>query len=156
MTPDSVQAETGAPDRMPEEGHLFYAVRLAIKHPTVDPDRITQALGITPDWSWKVGASRSTPAGRSLPGRHGETYWTSARRVTAHRAFFDTAVDFLDMLERHADFVRGLADSGGTVAIVAHLSGADNIGDDLTPAMLARMAALNIGLGIEVFPDFAP
>lgn len=45
---------------------------LRIKHPSLDPDTITETLGLEPEECIKVGTSASKSGGRRL---HSESYW---------------------------------------------------------------------------------
>jgi hypothetical protein len=46
-----------------ESRDLRYQVRLLIRHPAIDPDRITSKLGLTPHLSAMVGSVRKNPRG---------------------------------------------------------------------------------------------
>ena len=54
-----------------------YCVSLRITHPKIDPDKITNTLGIKPDFKWKFGEPRRTPRGIALAGKNTESYWTA-------------------------------------------------------------------------------
>lgn len=135
-----------------DDEHLRYSVGLMIKHPTLDPAEISRELGMVPKHSWVAGASRETPAGTPLPGTYPHSYWVTSEVVRGRRFFFEGAVAMLERLEAASDFVRGITDSGGTVAINVGLFGGENIGDTIGGSALTRFAALNIQLGVEVFP----
>ena len=48
---------------------------LRIRHPDIDPEEISTALGLTPEHCFKAGESRSSRAGSRSTGRHSQTYW---------------------------------------------------------------------------------
>lgn len=54
---------------------------LRIKHPTMDPDAITETLGLEPEECIKVGTTASKSGGRSL---HSESYWIADLTVPSH------------------------------------------------------------------------
>ena len=50
---------------------------LRIRHPSIDPDEISRALGLEPEHSFKAGASR----GPRSSGHHTQTYWLAPASV---------------------------------------------------------------------------
>jgi len=49
-------------------------ISLRIRHPSIDPTEISEALGLEPRHSFKAGEVREASSGGSA-GRHGQTYW---------------------------------------------------------------------------------
>lgn len=133
---------------------LRYSLVLTIKHPTIEPATISEALGLSPTRSWTAGEPRTTPAGTVLPGVNPASFWSLSEARTGHREFFAAALDMVQNLERSVDFLSHLTDSGGIISIVVQLPGKVNIGDQIAPGELMRIARLGIFLGVEVFPDF--
>ena len=131
---------------------LRYSVTLMIKHPRLDPARISQELGIDPDHSWAAGEDRRTPAGSPLPGKYPTSYWAFSTKTYDNRCFFDSVAELLNRLEAAPNFIRSIADGGGTTFINVGLFGGQNIGDAVSSSLLARFVELKVGLGIEVFP----
>jgi len=54
-----------------------HKVSLRITHPTIDPQSITNTLGLKPSRSWQVGTPRKTPNGGELEAINIETYWSA-------------------------------------------------------------------------------
>ena len=87
-----------------------FAVSLRLRHPSIDPQEITDALGLVPSRSWRAGDHRTTPAGELLGGINDHTYWV-ARLPVSDGA--DAEVDplaatiehGLSVLEQHAEFM---------------------------------------------------
>lgn len=136
----------------PETEELSFSIRLLIKHPSCDPSEITRELGLTPHLAHKVGDARQTPKGTSLPGTYRETAWGHTIRVTGERYFFRSAEALIGKLEERASFLQHLSETGGTVCLIFNLRGEHNVGDDLGWRSLARLVALRVDLGVEVFP----
>lgn len=132
---------------------LKYSILLVIKHPSLEPDRITNELRMSPTASWVVGEQRSTPAGRRLSGVNESSFWSLKTEAYGDRFFFEGLGDFLTRLEENSEFVINLAETGGSIAIIIHLSGGFNIGDEMSWGDLDRLARLKVSLGIEVFPS---
>lgn len=131
---------------------LKYGIVLMIKHPDMDPARITSALGIAPRRVWKAGDPRQTPIGTKLPGQWPGSYWMIAEEEVGYRDFFTSVENWVDKLEPFATFLSEIIGTGGSISIALQLSGKQNIGDIIGWEYLARLAALKITLGVEVFP----
>ncbi|MBD0274331.1 MAG: hypothetical protein ICV73_20660 [Acetobacteraceae bacterium] len=131
---------------------LRYSVSLMISHPHLKRAEMTRALGVTPMYGWDAGEPRRTPAGTPQPGNRWNTYWGFSNVTRGKRAFFAGAVGMLERLEKAADFIRGITDSGGKISITVGLYGGQNIGDAIGWSELVRFAALEVELGVEVFP----
>jgi hypothetical protein len=88
---------------------------LRIKHPTMDPDAITETLGLEPEECIKMGASASTSGGRRL---HSESYWIAGLTVPSMAELGRWEVDAPEVR-----LAGGFPQSGERVAI-KHLLGA--------------------------------
>jgi hypothetical protein len=81
-------------EKAPTEGEdngFRYVVRLLIKHPHIDPARITAGLELPPNHFHVAGGIRTTPTGQVLPGLHKESSWSHSFRVEGNRGFFPTS-----------------------------------------------------------------
>jgi hypothetical protein len=133
---------------------LRYKIRLLIRHPTIDPDRITNTLRLVPHLSAMVGNVRKNPKGAVLSGLHKDSVWSYSFRVERNRWLSKDVVMLIDKLEPHRDFLIEMENSGGSISLVLDLPGDVNIGDVFSWRDLARLGALRIDLSIEVFPEF--
>lgn len=133
---------------------LRYGVRILIKHPHIDPSKITDVLRLKPNSTTIAGAPRTTPKGGPLPGVYPESAWSHWFDVERNRRFFQDVTKLIDRLEPYKEFLHEIVDQGGTVDLIVNLPGDINIGDALGWRDMARLAALRIDLGVEVFPDF--
>jgi hypothetical protein len=140
------------PDK--EDSELRYSVRLLIKHPDIDPVRITETLGLTPHLSATAGSERRNPAGAIVPGPHKVSVWSHSFDVKGKRRFFSDVEKMIDKLEPHEVLLSEIANSGGSIILIIDLPGDVNIGSTLHWRELARLSALHIDLGVEVFPQF--
>jgi hypothetical protein len=130
-----------------------YRVRLLIRHPHVDPARITHALGLDGHYSARAGSARKSPNGDPLPGLYKTSFWTHSFHTERNRRFFSDIEKMITRLESYRPFLAELVDGGGSIQLIVHLRGTTNIGDTLPWRDMARLSALQIDLGIEVFPD---
>ena len=133
---------------------LRFEIRLLIRHPSIDPDRITKTLQLSPDLAHMVGAARKGPKGHPLPGLHRDSVWSHWFVVERNRFFFRDVKKLIDRLEPHKAFLIDLEKGGGSVCLILHLPGDINIGDELGWREMERLSAMRIDLGVEVFPEF--
>ena len=137
-----------------DDAQFEFAIQLMIKHPSMDPARISTKLGLRPNHSWKAGEPRAAPNGQRLPGVNPTSYWVSSERTTGKRLFFENVLELVRRLEPSSELIAEIVSSGGFVLITVQLPGKTNIGAVLDWQGLARIAALKIELGIEVFPGW--
>jgi hypothetical protein len=137
-----------------ENSQLRYRVRLVIHHPNIDPDHITETLGLTPHHSAIAGSVRKTPKGTILPGPHRTSVWSHSYRVERHRHFFSEIAKMIDRLEPHKALLHEIDESGGSICLIADLPGEVNIGSEFPWRDMARLSDLHIDLGIEVYPEY--
>ena len=52
-----------------------YRISLRLRHPSMVPQAMTDALGLRPKHAWRAGEPRSTLEGRLLGGVRSESYW---------------------------------------------------------------------------------
>lgn len=136
-----------------ENRMLRYKIRVLIKHPNIDPARITGVLGLNPSVTATAGGARKTPTGRLLPGVHKVSAWTHSYTVRGHRHFFSRIEETITKLESHKAFLAEISDGDGVIYLIVDLLGKTNIGDVLSWQAMMRLSALHINLSIEVFPD---
>ena len=131
----------------------YYSFSLRFFHPSINPAEITKTLNIEPDYAWKVGSKRRTPDGTILEGKHTQSYWCANHETTGQRNFFKEIEKMLNYLTKnHRPFFDKIAKESGRVEIYLQLHGRNNIGSSLKPKIMKLMVALNIELGVEVFP----
>ncbi len=135
-----------------------FAVSLTIRHPSVDPQEITRALGFEPQHSWKAGEKRRTAQGRQLEGRYHESYWTgefreldaSLRGVVEIEAVLLQAVV---QLRRSQQFLSRLQSEGATVELYVEAAGGTEFTVALSPQLTAMLARSGFSLVFTVHAD---
>src|SRR6516225_3113675 len=111
-----------------DEGNaLRYTVRLLIKHPNIDPDRITETLGLTPHHCAIAGSGRRTPDDAVRPGTHKASVWSYSFDVIGKRRFFSDVEKLIERLEPHRTLLTEIANGGGNTDLIVHLPGDVNI-----------------------------
>lgn len=134
------------------EHGLAYRVRIRILHPTEPLDCITASTGVTPTVLQRAGDPRVNPSGKPLHGTFPCSLWGWSEEFRNSRDFSAGVARAIDIIAPIAELVSGLRSSGGQVEVILHLRGDQNIGAIIRSGELARMAALGIDFGIEIFP----
>ncbi len=134
-----------------------FAVSLTIRHPSIDPEEITRALGFEPQHSWKAGEKRRTAQGRLLDGSYHESYWTgefreldaSLRGVVEIEAVLLQAVV---QLRRSQKFLSRLQSEGATVELYVEAAGTE-FTVALSPQLTSMLARSGFSLVFTVHAD---
>jgi hypothetical protein len=131
-----------------------YNIIFRIRHPSIDPDKLTKRFRMKPHRFWKVGEFRRFPHGDVLKTRNKDSFWScSEDYVGKVRTFFGKVDRLANRLKRHKAFLHQISAASGKSEIYIQLHGDENIGDTLSPKTLALLAELNIFLSVEVFPS---
>ena len=129
-----------------------FDIDLFIIHPTLDPSRIEEALGLTAEVVHRVGDRRKTPNGRLLEGTYRDTRWRHKRRFeTAGQHFAQRIIELLGDIEAHRGFFHELRTAGGSACVILQLLGDGYLGDTLSQEALKRLADLQLDFGIECY-----
>jgi hypothetical protein len=137
--------------------HYHFRISLRVRHPSIEPGRITEALGMEPDRCWKAGEPRQTPTGMPLAGSNRDTYWTA--RITTGRwplALNDAIHETLRGLVRHRSFLHEIRAEEGKVELFVGWFFEDQSGDEFTHQCLALAGDLQIDLSIDVYSPEQP
>ena len=149
-----------------------FEISLRIRHPSIDPDQISQELKVEPEHSFKCGDPRESGSGNALTSLHAETYWlgTSStltgsmllaglerarfarERVQATSQMSLTlALDasVVGFLRSHADFIRRLQNEDGQVSLLIELSTNALNGFTLSPQFTRVVSELGIAVELD-------
>jgi hypothetical protein len=144
-------------DEFAPRTHYHFRISLRIRHPSIDPEEITEALGIEPERSWKVGEPRQTPAGRLLTDSNPDTYWTA--NIVAGRWPTNINEAILGSLKRlvcFRSFLHRIRIEGGTAELFVGWFFENQSGDVLTHPCLALAGDLQIDLSFDIYPPDQP
>ena len=135
-------------------GHEF-TISLGVRHPSMDPSRITQALGLEPGHVWSDGQPRTSPTGDALPGNHRESYWiceiAPRPKFPGERGEVDRDLSrLLDKLRASGDFIQELQRSGGATELLLTIFAHGDFRMELPPEMSSLLGRMGISLSIEV------
>ena len=134
-----------------------YCVALRIWHPTINPDSITQKMGLQPEFKCAVGEPRSTPKGETLKGINKETYWTAnlhkGKNLGSREiALEDYLTDQVSKLKKSEGYFRHIRKTGGRIEFFVGLFCNKNMGAELPSSLLAGMGKLGIDLSLDIYP----
>jgi hypothetical protein len=132
-----------------------FTISLRIRHPTVDPDRITNALGIEPQHTWKAGDPRRDPGGEELEGDYRESYWMGrlmdAPQLSSGRLSVESVLQrTLDQLRRSHEFLDELNTNGGVAELQVSLYARENFRLELPADSLALLSRLRVSVVLDV------
>ena len=141
-----------------------FTISLRIRHPTIDPDRITKALGIEPQHTWKAGDPRRDPGGEELEGDYRESYWMGrlmdAPQLSSGRLSVESVLQrTLDQLRRSHEFLDELNTNGGVAELQVSLYARENFRLELPADSLALLSRLRVSVVLDVHlhtPHTAP
>lgn len=132
-----------------------FTMSLRVRHPAIDPARITQALGIEPQHLWRAGQRRSDPGGQPLEGTHHDSYWMS--RLTEDPRLSGGALSVESLLEQTLARLRRaqslfdeLRAGGGVAELDLILFARENFRLDLSCDSLAGLHRLGLQIALEV------
>lgn len=130
-----------------------YRVHLSVKHPRLTPEDIATGLGRTPKYAWMAGSPRTTPNGRILEGVNAETYCTFAIGEGSDGELARCLAQAVAGLEPCSAFLREIKASGGNLLFYAFWHPNGDTGEVFDAALLGKLAALAIDLGVNVYDD---
>ena len=158
-----------------------FQLSLHIRHPSIDPLEISRELQVEADESFGAGQPRkSETAVTAATSLHRESYWVATLDVTFLRRSSEslgpvlagsfvsalaaatsvnrTAEAFIGvtcarLISRNSDFLRRLREEGGSVSLVAVVTGGERFAFRLRPELSRHLAELGITLDIELSGD---
>ena len=138
-----------------------FTVSLRLRHPAIDPSRITQTLGLEPQHTWKSGDPRRDPAGGALEGVYRESYWMgrlmdepqlSSTRLSVESVLLQT----LTHLRRSHDFLEQLHADGGIAELYISLYAREDFQLELSAQSLALLGRLGLAVALDVHARPSP
>jgi len=135
-------------------------VYLRIRHPSLDPDEITEELGLKPEHYWMAGDVRPATADTFASSHYAESYWFGLVRVPAE---FEKLPDLEVMLVLAATRLKSrktlwkrITEEGGRAELLVTLQsddGATNI--DLTSETMSMLNGIGLSISIATQSQFA-
>jgi hypothetical protein len=140
-----------------DEEHYYddvyrFDVELFICHPSLTPAEITAALGLEGHTAHRVGAPRTTPNGRPLPGYYPDTRWRHSIRYELRDQWFGFAEKVAMLVDRllpHKEFLHHVRATGGRATVILQFLSDSHFSDAMPLDALAKMVELQLDFGIE-------
>lgn len=138
-----------------------FTVSLRLRHPAIDPCKITETLGIEPQHTWKAGDPRRAPAGEALEGAYRESYWMgrlmdepqlSSARLSVESVLLQT----LAQLRRSHAFLEQLHAEGGVAELDVSLYAREPFRLELSDETLGQLGRLGLAVALDVHPTPSP
>ncbi len=134
-----------------------FTMSLRIRHPDVDPELITQTLGIAPQHSWRAGDARRDSAGNALGRAYRESFWMG--RLMAHPQLATDQVGLesellriLAQLRKSQGFLETLKEQGALTELHVSIFAREEFRLEILADSLALLGRLGLGIAIEVEP----
>jgi hypothetical protein len=127
---------------------LTYAMSLRVRHPTLDPAKLTETLHLEPLHSWRAGEPRRSLTGAALGGEHRDSYWSAPLPGQAVGAAAFPLEMFLGQqlvqLGRHREFFARLQTESAQISLLVEVSPVENGVLTLSADTSRKLADLNI------------
>jgi hypothetical protein len=135
-----------------------FTISLRIRHPSIDPTRITRTLGVEPQHTWQAGAPRRGPAGEALERVHHESYWMGRLMEEPQLALAGVSVESVLMqalaqLRRSQGFLEQLHAEGGAAELHVSLFARTDFRLELSAQSLALLGRLGLAVALDVHPQ---
>jgi len=136
-------------------GAYEFTISLRIRHPEIEPAKITEALGLQPQHSWQAGASRQTATGGT--GEHRDSYWMAKlmdepQLSTTEISVEGVLVQTITQLRRAQGFLEQLRADGGMSELSISLFARGNFRLELSPDTMTLLGRMGLGVVLEVQP----
>lgn len=134
-----------------------FTMSLGIRHPDIDPQRVTRALGLQPGHAWRNGDDRVDLAGVALGGNRRESYWVCefpprARFSGESNRLESELSRVLDTLRRSIGFLQDLQHGGGAVELFVSIYVRGDFRIELLSDEAALLGRLGVALTFEIKP----
>jgi hypothetical protein len=135
-----------------------FTISLRIRHPSIDPARITRTLGMEPQHTWQAGQPRRGPGGEALEGVHRESYWMGRLMEEPQLALAGVSVETvllqaLAHLRRSQSFLEQLHAEGGAAELHVSLFARSDFRLELSTQSLALLGRLGLAVALDVHPQ---
>jgi hypothetical protein len=134
-----------------------FTVSLRIRHPNIEPSRITETLGIQPQHTWKAGERRRDPACGDRTGAYRESYWMGRLMDEPQLSSRETSVESvllqtLTQLRRSQPFLEQLNADGGAAELSVSLLAHEDFRLELSADSMALLGRLGLSVALDVQP----
>lgn len=129
-----------------------FSSHLRLRHPYMDPNVISEALGRIPRRQWRLGELKRGPEGKELGRTYDHTYWASEPSRGEDSALIDVLKSDLDDLGKKTLFLEEFCSTGGSIEYYISWFTSDRSGGEtISHTLLRRLADLYISLSLDVY-----
>jgi hypothetical protein len=134
-----------------------FTISLRIRHPGIDPSRITESIGVEPQHTWRAGDARRDATGDELKGVYRESYWMGRLMAEPQLSSMQMSVEGLllqlaSQLRRSQDFLEQLTREGGVSELHVSLFARTDFRLELSTQLVSALDRLRLGVIVEVHP----
>lgn len=126
---------------------VFISMRLS--HPFADAGRLCRNLGFEPKREWLAGQPKQTPKGMVLEGVYSSSYCACELPLDQATDLEEGLQLAIEVLKPRTDVLNRFTQDGGRISIFVSLEKGVFGGAQLTPHILAQLAALHVFLEID-------
>lgn len=131
-----------------------FVVSLHIMHPSVAPQSISAALGLTPKRTGCRGDQRRSPAGVLRAETYDANHWTADLPIQDGSDVAEFLTGFVDSQTHEArSLTRQIADTGGAVELFIGLFATRCCDFAIPPESLRLLGEAGITLRLDYYPD---
>jgi hypothetical protein len=132
-----------------------FMMSLVVRHPDIDPARITRALGLQPGHVWREGEQRKGAGGKTLAGNHRESYWiceivARPKFPVEHVRVESELARVLQLLRKSMDFMQDLHHGGGVIELLVTVFARGDFRMELLSEESALLGRMGVSLAIEI------
>ena len=134
-----------------------FTVSLRIRHPTIDPAKITATLALQPQHIWQAGQPRCDPAGTELGGTHHDSYWMARLMDEPQLSSNGLSVEgvilkTLTHLRRAQSFFEQLNAEGGVAELLVSLYAREDFRLELASDSLTLLGRMHLAIAMDIHP----
>lgn len=134
-----------------------FTISLRIRHPNIDPSRITATLGIEPQHAWQAGDERRASAGGDREGVYRESYWMGRLMREPQLSSEELSIEsmltqILAQLRRSKSLLEQLNAEGGVAELHISLFARTSFRLELSAESLRSFGRLRLAVTFEVHP----
>lgn len=128
-------------------------ISIRVWHPRLSAERVTNGLGIEPEYVRSIGEPRAAPNGRLLGGINEQTYvW--ARLVHKENVELgDMLESCYERLHERRAFIRELVTTGGEAEFYVSIFLRNMGGFCIKLPLVRKFADLGVGLSVELYQE---
>jgi hypothetical protein len=128
-----------------------YEVSFRVTHPSIDPVRIEDKLGLTAKYSWKAGDKRNKSNGQTLTNLHKYSYCSFRLKHSPKIGLAELLKDCNKDLYKNKRFLKSIRSTGGKLEyFIGWFSNKDS-GEVFDLELLEQLVKLGIDLSLAVY-----